>query len=511
MESPLILVIDDSPTIHKLVECHLSQAGYRVALAGDADRGVERAAELRPDLILLDHQLPGTTGDDVCRRLLASEVTARIPVVVSSAMRNRAFASYTDYPNVVDQIPKPFTPELLKSGVANALQMGAMVVQAQRTGCAIPEAVAEVREALLEGDTGAFPLRALLDFLNNQQKAGRLTIEQGNDRYRFVLSGGRIQAVFSPTIAAERLAEALPADLADLAPLVAVTIGEACDPSMSGLVRMLEKSLSDPRRLRALLRAQAAILTCWAATADPGPFAFEADPALPPMFQAFPLQISLPALLVEGVPLVRPISDPNSWSDRVFARQAPRGGNPDRTGLGLTSMKLAGLLDGSLSLAQAAERVGSDLLEAAGTARALVLAGILEEKAASSRGSILIVEEDAETTRALQRLLGPEGEGCQVRAVRDKLGAQLLLRRSAVDLVLLALDEPEQQACYAACRTLATPATRFVGLVSIEDEAQLTRLDALGLDGVLHRPIVEEDVRATVQHLLGPSARVAAG
>ena len=44
MESPLILVIDDSPTIRKMVECHLSQAGYRVAIATDAESGVEMGA-----------------------------------------------------------------------------------------------------------------------------------------------------------------------------------------------------------------------------------------------------------------------------------------------------------------------------------------------------------------------------------------------------------------------------------------------------------------------------------
>src|SRR3954468_16527005 len=188
MENPLILVIDDSQTIRKLVECHLSQAGYRVALAGSAERGLEMAASLRPDLILLDHQLPGTTGDQVCRRLLEAEETSRIPVVISSAMRNRAFASYTEFTNVVDQIPKPFTPEMLKSGVANALETGALVVQAQRTGCAIPEAVGEVHEATLEGNTHAFPLRSVLDFLNNGQQTGRLTLEQGNDRIRVALS-----------------------------------------------------------------------------------------------------------------------------------------------------------------------------------------------------------------------------------------------------------------------------------------------------------------------------------
>jgi CheY-like chemotaxis protein len=113
MESPLILVIDDSPTIRKMVECHLSQAGYRVAIACDAESGLEAAEAIRPNLILLDHQLPGTTGDEVCRKLLNRESTAAVPVVISSAMRNRAFARYTEFPNVVDQIPKPFTPELL--------------------------------------------------------------------------------------------------------------------------------------------------------------------------------------------------------------------------------------------------------------------------------------------------------------------------------------------------------------------------------------------------------------
>src|SRR5262249_7933203 len=101
MENPLILVIDESQTIRQMAECHRAQAAYRVALAATAEQGLEMAAAIGPDLILLDHQLPGTTGDQVCRSLLEGERTARIPVVISSAMRNRAFASYTEFPNVV--------------------------------------------------------------------------------------------------------------------------------------------------------------------------------------------------------------------------------------------------------------------------------------------------------------------------------------------------------------------------------------------------------------------------
>src|SRR5262249_57482058 len=158
---------------------------YRLAMAANAEQGLELARSVQPRLILLDHQLPGTTGDAVCRKLLEDELTAKIPVIISSAMRNRAYAQYTEYPNVVDQIPKPFTPELLKGGVANALQTGAMIVQAQRTGCAIPEAVGEVHDAILEGKSEAFPPLALLDFLNNQQQTGRLTLEVGKDPIRF--------------------------------------------------------------------------------------------------------------------------------------------------------------------------------------------------------------------------------------------------------------------------------------------------------------------------------------
>src|SRR5271165_5014034 len=296
MENPLVLVIDDSQTIRKMVECHLSQAGYRVALATDAEQGLQMARSLQPDLILLDHQLPGTTGDEVCRKLLEDEQTSRIPVVISSAMRNRAFAQYTEFANVIDQIPKPFTPELLKSGVANALQTGAMVLQAQRTGCAMPEAVGEVHDALLEGMTDSFPLLAVLDFLNNRQQTGRLTLEVGKDRLRFALSGGRVQAVYSPTIRPDRLDGLLPTELSELCPLLALTLGEQQDASMAGLVKMLERSLSDPKRLRGLLRFQAASLTYQGLTGVPGKFSFEPVTSLPPMFQALPLQLSVAAL-----------------------------------------------------------------------------------------------------------------------------------------------------------------------------------------------------------------------
>jgi CheY-like chemotaxis protein len=502
MDRPLILIIDDSQTIRKMVECHLSQAGYQVAMAADAETGLELARSLHPQLILLDHQLPGTTGDDVCRRLLEAEATARIPVVISSAMRNRAYARYTEYANVVDQIPKPFTPELLKSGVANALQMGAMVVQAQHTGCAMPEAVGEVDNAILEGTTGAFSLRSLLDFLNNTQQAGRLTLEIDKERVRFALAGGRVQAVYSPTYGPDRLESWLPGELADLGPLLALTLGEQQDASTAGLVRLLERSLSDPKRIRALLRFQGSVLTYRAMTGEGGKFAFEPVTTLPPMFQAFPLQTSVPALLVEGLRLCDGAADLGEWESVICVRHSPRGGNPDRAGLPAAAIKIHTLFDGARSVGEVAGHSGLDLGEVVATARGFELAGLVERRAPSSSASILVVEDDPDTIRLIRHTLGDGGCNHQLKVVADRIAASLLLRRQSFHLVMMALDRPEQEGFYRACKQQHANGTRYVAILSIDEESELTRLDAMGFDGVIHRPVSESDLAATVNHLL---------
>jgi len=509
-QHPLILVIDDSPTIRKLVECHLSEAGYRVALAVDAERGVEMAQTVKPDLILLDHQLPGTTGDEVCRKLLASEITARIPVVVSSSLRNRAFSLYSEFPNVIDQIPKPFTPELLKSGIANALQTGAMVVQAQRTGCAMPEAVGDSQENALTGNSAVLPLRAVFDFLTNSQVDGRLTLEQGKHRLRFALAGGRFQAIYSTTVRVEKVAGFLPKELADLAPLLTVTLGEHQDASMAGLVKLLEKSLSDPRRLRALLRAQSAILMYGALRGEPGEFTFEARSTLPPMFQAFPLQASLGSLIVEGVRRCAPAEELEHLGRERFARQNPRGANLDRAGMSPAEIRIHTLLDGNESLESVATKAAVPLMEAAAVARGLEILGQTERRGTADQAAILLLEDDADCVRTAIRVLGPEGSGFQIRHVRDRVAAQLLLRRQPFALVILPVDTHDQETFYHSMREHSPETTRYIGIVRIDEESQLDRLDSLGLDGVLQRPLTENDLKTTVRQIIGSGALAAA-
>jgi CheY-like chemotaxis protein len=224
------------------------------------------------------------------------------------------------------------------------------------------------------------------------------------------------------------------------------------------------------------------------------------------MFQAFPLQTSLAALAVDGVRYAEPLGEPSVYASAVYARQVARGGNLDRSGLSASALRIHALLDGTQELGSLAETAGVALSELAVVARGLELAGHTERRRGLANGSILVLEDDTESARLIQRVLGAEGAGHPLKVVRDRVGAQLLLRRSKFDLVMLDLETAENEAFYRTCRSAAPKSTRFVGIMGLEDEGQLARLDAMGLDGVLHRPVAEADLKATVDHLLAVRA-----
>jgi CheY-like chemotaxis protein len=80
-----ILAVDDNEA-HRYFVCRtLEQAGFQAVAVGDGASALEKAQE-RPDLVLLDANLPDMTGFEVCRRLKANPATTKIPVVMFSAI-----------------------------------------------------------------------------------------------------------------------------------------------------------------------------------------------------------------------------------------------------------------------------------------------------------------------------------------------------------------------------------------------------------------------------------------
>jgi CheY-like chemotaxis protein len=85
MAGELILIVEDNEKNLKLVRDLLRVKGYRTLEAETAERGIALAAEHRPDLILMDVQLPGMDGLTALGHLKAEPSTAAIPVVALTA------------------------------------------------------------------------------------------------------------------------------------------------------------------------------------------------------------------------------------------------------------------------------------------------------------------------------------------------------------------------------------------------------------------------------------------
>jgi CheY-like chemotaxis protein len=90
MNAGRILVVEDNALNLKLIRDVLQVAGYEVVEATTGEQGIALALERRPDLILMDIQLPGIDGSEALRSIRADPRTQAIPVVAVSAFAMKA-------------------------------------------------------------------------------------------------------------------------------------------------------------------------------------------------------------------------------------------------------------------------------------------------------------------------------------------------------------------------------------------------------------------------------------
>jgi DNA-binding response OmpR family regulator len=121
MAGERILVIDDSPTITKVVQLVLTKAGFAVQTAADGEAGLAAVRAERPDVILLDFVMPRMNGYQFCRELNADAKLRDIPVVLMSAKGDQVGERFVKVMGIVDYITKPFSPDAITAVVQHTI------------------------------------------------------------------------------------------------------------------------------------------------------------------------------------------------------------------------------------------------------------------------------------------------------------------------------------------------------------------------------------------------------
>jgi two-component system KDP operon response regulator KdpE len=135
LKTPLILVVDDEPSLLRLVRVNLESSGYRVAIASKYDQALTAVASEQPDLVVLDVMLHSRDGGfDLCRRI---REFSDVPIVMLTARvqeedKLTAFALGAD-----DYVTKPFSTKELLARIDAVLRRA-------RSGSARPQTVVKV-------------------------------------------------------------------------------------------------------------------------------------------------------------------------------------------------------------------------------------------------------------------------------------------------------------------------------------------------------------------------------
>ena len=146
-ERPVVLCVDDAEELLALM-AKVLRADYFVLTAPDAGTALQRAAgSPRPDLILLDVDMPGASGFDVCRVLKSEGNTADIPIIFLTSKEEPRFEVEGLELGAVDYIAKPISAAVLKARVRNQVALASRRHELERL---VKERTAQLEQTSLQ-------------------------------------------------------------------------------------------------------------------------------------------------------------------------------------------------------------------------------------------------------------------------------------------------------------------------------------------------------------------------
>jgi DNA-binding response OmpR family regulator len=114
-----ILIIEDEPELVKVLRSYLEQAGFAVLAARRGDTGLSTWEQRKPDLVILDLNLPGMDGLDVAREIRR---TSKTPIIMLTARVEETDELIGLELGADDYIPKPFSPRVVVARVRALLR-----------------------------------------------------------------------------------------------------------------------------------------------------------------------------------------------------------------------------------------------------------------------------------------------------------------------------------------------------------------------------------------------------
>lgn len=122
-----ILLVDDDDSLRRVLEHHLTQAGYRVLTASNGHEGLNRFMETSVDLTITDVQMDGMDGTDLLRRIRAMQEDAVVLVITAHGTIEAAVSAMKL--GALDYITKPFNREVLLFTVERGLQYRKLIAE----------------------------------------------------------------------------------------------------------------------------------------------------------------------------------------------------------------------------------------------------------------------------------------------------------------------------------------------------------------------------------------------